>query len=486
MKKWIFVVSASLAFLCSHDALAARPVVTLEGLQQGPTPFISFVRLRISSSSELSSVHFEVLPKRGSRTRHIAATYAASYLTSAGYYKPGEDRVLVPVFGLYQNFANVVKISTTLADGSTQLSRANITTPAFDNTTYTNPTVVQPRLRNTTLSFDFVLLQAYVGDDTPVIIDSDGEVRWVGSLGRGGQQAILYNNAVYGVSGHGLVRQEFDGRTKILSDYTSLGVTGIHHNFDYGRDGILVEVDLNNQPESVILEVDGNGQFIRSWDFNQIVSNAMIAGGDNPSSFVIPAVDWFHNNAATYRPSDDSLVVSSRENFVITVDYDTQAIKWILGDPTKQWFLFPSLRAFALTLGPDTLPPIGQHAVSIVSDRLLLFDDGTGSTVHTPAGETRTYSAPRKYEISGNTAREVYHYLADPPNYSPFCSSVYEDAPNNYLIDYTLSHNFTSTDIVALDSSGAIAFYYSYPILDGGCGTAFYSRPIHLENLQFH
>ena len=78
----------------------------------------------------------------------------------------------------------------------------------------------------------------------------------------------------------------------------------------------------------------------------------MIAGGDDPSLFVYPApTDWFHNNATAYRSSDDSLIVSSRENFVIALDYDSGNIKWILGDPTKRWYVFfPSLRAFALTL----------------------------------------------------------------------------------------------------------------------------------------
>lgn len=91
-------------------------------------------------------------------------------------------------------------------------------------------------------------------------------------------------------------------------------------------------------------------------------------GGDDPSVFIRAPDDWFHNNACTYRKSDDSLIVSSRENFVICVDYETSAIKWILGDPTKAWYQYPSLRKFALTLGRDTYPPIGQHSVSITED----------------------------------------------------------------------------------------------------------------------
>ena len=115
----------------------------------------------------------------------------------------------------------------------------------------------------------------------------------------------------------------------------------------------------------------------------------MRAGGDDPSQFVSPApTDWFHNNAVTYNRADDSLIISSRENFVICIDYTHNAIKWICGDPTKKWYQFPSLRRFALTAAPGSLPPIGEHAVSITYDQhLLLFDNGFASTFQHPVGD---------------------------------------------------------------------------------------------------
>ena len=153
---------------------------------------------------------------------------------------------------------------------------------------------------------------------------------------------------------------------------------------------MILDVDTVDQTESVNLEVDAAGNVLRTWNLADIISAAMIAGGDDPSQFVYPApTDWFHNNATTYRSSDDSLIVSSRENFVIALDYDSGNIKWILGDPTKHWHQFPSLRAFALTLAPGTLPPIGEHALSMSGDQLLLFDNGTGSNFQQPPGETR-------------------------------------------------------------------------------------------------
>jgi hypothetical protein len=102
---------------------------------------------------------------------------------------------------------------------------------------------------------------------------------------------------------------------------------------------MILDVDTTTQTESVNVEVDGFGQVLKRWDLADIISAAMRAGGDNPSLFVAAAPnDWFHNNAVAYRSSDNSLLVSSRENFVICIDYDTGAIN--LGDPTSNGISF--------------------------------------------------------------------------------------------------------------------------------------------------
>ena len=144
----------------------------------------------------------------------------------------------------------------------------------------------------------------------------------------------------------------------------------------------------------------------------------MVAGGDDPSQFVFPTpTDWFHNNGAAYNRADDSLIVSSRENFLICLDYNTSAIKWILGDPTKKWHQFPSLRKFALTLAPGSLPPIGQHAPSITFDQnLMVFDNGAPSFFRVPPGDYRNYASPRKYtlDLVNKVATEVWNLPCEP------------------------------------------------------------------------
>src|SRR5204862_1138486 len=107
------------------------------------------------------------------------------------------------------------------------------------------------------------------------------------------------------------------------------------------------------------------------------------------------------------------------------------------GDPTKAWYQFPSLRKFALALAPGSLPPIGQHSPSITFDQnILVFDNGQKSFRHRPTGDNRDYASPRKYslDLARKTATEVWNYSRDESIFCPFCSSIYEDAPYNYLI----------------------------------------------------
>ena len=209
----------------------------------------------------------------------------------------------------------------------------------------------------------------------------------------------------------------------------------------------------------------------------------MRAGGDDPSQFVYPTpTDWFHGNSVTYNRADDSLIVSSRENFLICLDYETSAIKWILGDPTKKWYQFPSLRKFALTLPPGSLPPIGQHAISVTYDQnILVFDNGQSSVFHVPRGEQRDYSSPRKYKLDLNakTATEVWNFDLGQSLWCPYCGSVYEDAPLNYLIDFTFIDGVQTqsrAQLIGLNAADQTIFRYQYPSLPG-CRVAFNAIP---------
>ncbi len=489
----IFMVFSHLA----GPSQADDTTITITGHTAGATPFISKLTLAVSNTSVLKSIQFAIDPKPGSVTRPLSATYSNDYLVSRGFEHPPE--IILPVYGLYAGYANIIRLTYRFLDGSSKHDVTSITTATFDDQGcgYNNPTRLLPRTNSTRLSYDYIFDSSACGTFSPVILDSDGALRWVSTLPTMSAlfaASTFFDNAIYATQGSTLFRIELnDGSVSVLADYSNIDVVHLHHNIDRGKTGLLIEPDTTAYYESEILEVDSaDGSVLKTFNMADIISAAMRAGGDDPSQFVYPSpTDWFHNNGAAYNRADDSLIVSSRENFLICLDYETKAIKWILGDPTKKWYQFPSLQRYALTLAPGSLPPIGQHAPSITFDQgVMVFDNGFNSGFQHPPGQLRTYSSPRKYKLDLNArvATEVWNFEMGQSIFSPICGSCYEDAPFNYLIDYAFVHGSFATGIgnaqlLGLDAAGEKAFYYQYPT--HFCDQFYNSIPLHLESTKF-
>ncbi len=475
------------------NSSADTDTASISGVTQGPTPFIAFVQAK--ETGVLASLSFTVQPISGSYTRPVSARYSVGYLRQRGYVSGGN--YVVPVFGLYAGFANTVALTFNFTDGTQVSGTVSVTTP-----TYSDPCGIlgqakftQYRTSTADLRFDYFLLKNYCSPDTPVVVDTDGNVRWSSTANAATQASTFYKGVVYQSDNiTGLDRVDLDGTVTKIGDYaTSWNVTGFHHNIDKGRDGLIVDVNTSTETESVNLEVNpSTGAVLTEFDLGRIISAAMVAGGDNPSQFVEPVgTDWFHNNSVAYNPADNTLIVSSRENFVIAVDYDVpasgvRAIHWILGDRTKHWAQFPSLRAYALTLVGATQPPIGQHALTVLpSGDLLLFDDGYGSIYQQPPGMTRTYSAGRRYKINtaARTATEDYTYIGAQRQYSYVCGSFYQ-GPGDMLIDYASEGMGSTLELQGIGPGHSVIFDVKYPETNV-CGAGWNALPIHLEDLSY-
>ena len=492
MKTRSLIAASAVFMIFTHLAGANQAddtAITITGKTPGVTPFISKLTLQVSNTTVLKSIQFAIDPKPGSVTRPLSGTYANQYLVGRGFEHPPE--IILPVFGLYAGYTNIVRLTYSFLDGSSKQAVTAVTTATFDDPCgYDSPTVLQRRTRNTDLSYDYVMVKGSCSNFEPAIIDTDGALRWVGTAGLSFGNVTFFDNAVYLGHGHQLSRIELDGAFTLVGDYSSLGVVNCHHNIDRGKNGIILDVDTTEYFNSVNIEVDASGNVLKVWKLGDIISAAMRAGGDDPTQFVHPLENWFHNNGVTYNRADDSLIVSSRENFLICLDYETGAIKWILGDPTKKWYQFPSLRKFALTLAPGSLPPIGQHAPSITYDQnLLIIDNGQRSVFQVPKGDQRDYASPRKYRLDlvAKTATEVWNYPVNESVHCPYCSSVYEDAPFNYLIDYAFVNGGLGIPVFAqllgLNAAGDRIFHYQYPAIN--CGKIYRAFPVHLENIKF-
>lgn len=472
--------------LASESGLAA--VVT----NQSVSPFLATVELRGTNLNAITSVTFIVAPKAGSVSRPVKSTFSAGWLAANGYGATTPGAYRIPVFGLYSGRTNGVAVQARFSDGSIAALDVPIATAAFEepNGIYDKPVFLKPRAAGSSLGFDFFYIKSEIG--MPLVIDTDGEIRWW-IPGDAYSVSTLFerNGFTAAVPPLRLVRTELDGRQS--EGAIAVPYFQSHHSLDPGRTGVLVEMDdkVNGviDWEHILVEVAPDGTSIAEWKLADIISSYMAANGDDPSLFVRFGIDWFHMNAAAYDPRDDSIILSSRENFVIKVKYQTGEILWILGDPTKYWYTFPSLRAKALDLGPSGLHPIGQHAVSITSDGLLLlFNNGAPSLNHpagTPAGAGRPYSVVSAYEIDpiARTAREARRFDYGNSVNSQFCSSVYE-ANRSMLVSYSRASDGTRARLVGVDELQQVVFDFEY-VNRGGCNTSFSAGPIAFDDLVF-
>ena len=470
---------------------AGDTTIRINGYTAGATPFISNLNLIASNTAVVKEIQFKITPRPGSVTRPLSGTYSNDYLVDRGFENPQTGEIILPVYGLYDGYANVVGLTYRFLDGSSKRANITIRTATFnDPCGYDHPTYLQHRTR--ALSYDYIVVKGGCSDFSPAIVDTDGALRWVGTAGFSSNAAGFFDNAVYLAHGTKLYRIDLDGAFTEVGDYSGIGITFFHHNIDTGKVGIILDANTTTHYNSVNIEVDASGRVLKTWNLADIISSAMRAGGDDPSQFVYQTPnDWFHNNSVAYNRADNSIIISSRENFLICIDYETSAIKWILGDPTKKWYRFQSLRRFALTLAPGSLPPIGQHSVSVTFDQnILVFDNGQNSTFQEPAGTERTYSTPRKYKLDLNarTATEIWNFDLGQSLWCPFCGSVYEDAPFNYLINFTFVDGVRDPGSLAqwigLNEGGETAFRYQYHSTPG-CTVSFNAIPLHLENTKF-
>lgn len=369
-------------------SLAESSDAVVIGNRQGVSPFISLVALQGTKLNDLSEIHYKVASKPGAASRPVSVRYSLEALNRRGYLETGS--ATLPVFGLYSGYTNHVDVTLVFKDSSSKTLSLDIASATYvdPNQTYDRPTILKKRVAGNMLGFDYFFIKSDLGG--PLIVDTDGEIRWaVPKLESSFSTALKDNVLVIGQqTSTQIIYLELDGTSR-LGSVNSSTYTNFHHNLDQGKVGQLGEFDANRNGvkslESTISEFDDSGTVIKEWDIADLLSSYMRNHGDDPSTFIRPGVDWFHSNAATYDPQDDTLIVSIRENFVIKMDYRTGEIAWIFGDPTKYWNTFPSLRAKALQLQPGGLYPIGQHALSITSDGLLmLFNDGTGSFQQPP------------------------------------------------------------------------------------------------------
>src|SRR6476646_2674215 len=133
MKTCSLIVVGAVFMVFSHLAGATQAddtAITITGHTAGATPFISKLTLDVSNTTVLKSIQFAIDPKPGSVTRPLSGTYSNDYLVGRGFEQP--PQVLLPVYGLYAGYQNIVRLTYRFLDGSSKQAVTSITTPTFN------------------------------------------------------------------------------------------------------------------------------------------------------------------------------------------------------------------------------------------------------------------------------------------------------------------------------------------------------------------
>src|SRR6266705_288923 len=205
MKACSLIIITVVFTLLSHLAGASQAddtTITIAAHTPGATPFLSQLTLTASDTTVIKSVQFTITPKAGSVTRPLSGTYSHDYLVSRGFLQPPSEEIFLPVYGLYDGFTNTVSLTYYFLDGSSKQDSTTITTAVFDDQGcgYNDPTKLQPRTNSTDLSYDYIFDTSACGDFSPIILDTDGALRWVSTFAS--TNALLgtstfFDNAVY-------------------------------------------------------------------------------------------------------------------------------------------------------------------------------------------------------------------------------------------------------------------------------------------------
>ncbi len=278
----------------------------------------------------------------------------------------------IPLYGLYGNYENTVVIKT--ESGKT----SNIKVKIDGSTNHGDIEVITNNVGNTNGEFYFgttALGTASLG------IDNYGEVRWFLSEDYSKGMVMLQNGHLLlsdvtkgpnAISTGGVI--EVDMLGYIHNQYEIEG--GYHHDAFEKKDGnlLITSGDVNSTYFcDVIYEIDRKtGDVVKAFKFTDIIKNI------DPSVIQPEEITWGFINSVYLDEERNELLVSMRNrNSIVAVDYNTQELKWILGENR---FWSNKFNPYLIKGVGDFKYPGGQHSITVLNDgRVSIFNNGYNS-----------------------------------------------------------------------------------------------------------
>ncbi len=378
----------------------------------------------------------------------------------------------IPVIGMYADTLNTVDIRIVNNSGDTVAqSSVVITTQSLPVDMPTS--IVAGSFDETKLEKGMYLVSNFstIGlpgrPSIPYILDDYGDIRWVLDYsGYAPLAAMFYDDGIarlrngnfYFGDNKTSVIYEVDMLGKIINTWTMPGYSFHHEVYEETNGNFLLTAtkagstfsDGAATTEDYIIEIDRNTkQIITAIDLKESLDEYRRAWGIG-----MPG-DWAHGNAIFEDATDQTIVVSLRNQGVIKLDRSNN-IKWILaphkgwgtnrrGEDLNQFLLTPldaagnviadTTVAYGSTITPDFEWNCYQHSpIQLPNGNMMLFDNGTNRTLDSLDGNAIYNSRPGKYSRAAEykidpvkmTVQQIWEYgkERDVTCYSSIISSV--------------------------------------------------------------
>lgn len=391
----------------------------------------------------------------------------------------------VPIVGLYADKVNQVTINVTYKDGTTATQTIEIKTGSLPKY-IKNATI---KVKNTDKS------KMDIGDNKltiinrttkePFAIDADGNVRWyltdysqhtIEQISNGHMLVLtkkkessqVYNDLIEtDVLGRVYKEYSFDSKTKSNDSGNAKDeTTVIHHDLlELPNHDILATVsDGSKYKEDVMVQISHKtGKVVKVIDLKKILPSSMYknykAGSDGK-------VDWFHQNAVDYDKSDNSIMISGRnQDMIMKLNYKTNEIIWIYSGKKKATWP-KKYRDKILVPTQGTTITGGQHGLYLLkhdgdSEDIILYDNNIDVT----NGDKKTsgkYSQAVEYKIDTKkmTIDQTWSYGKNlgKANFTSIIGFAERESNGNTLIDFGFKNNGKESNIIEVDSEGNQVF----------------------------
>ena len=342
---------------------------------------------------------------------------------------------LIPIYGLYADHLN--QVTLTLSDGRTKNLQIQTDPLPEDFSLPTSVYANKEKLSND-LYFFTPSSEGYTA-----AYDVNGDVRWylttkniwdIKRLNNG--NLLLSSDRLMAPPYYMVGLMEMDLLGKVYTEYVFEG--GYHHDaIELPNGNLLVAGNNPNKMtvEDYVIELDrATGDVVKSWDISTILPTEA-AKSENWTEH-----DWFHNNSVDFDEKNQSIILSGRhQDAVISMDYESGKLNWIVGDPTgwpeemKSYFFTP--------IGEDFEWQWSQHSAKVLPNQnLAIFDNGNNRSKdpYHYLSANDNYSRGVVYHLNTEemTIQQVFEFGKNEGSsfYSPYISEIDYLAPDHYLV----------------------------------------------------